>query len=75
MYDMSMQRKLKEIPDLSSFEGLLEVSTLCDLDKKILRMHYLEEKDYAFIADSLGYSESGIKKRHMKALKKLSNII
>lgn len=75
MYNVSMQRKLKEIPDLSTFEGLLKASTLSDLDKKILRMHYLEEKDYAFIADSLGYSESGIKKRHIKALKKLSNII
>lgn len=75
MYDMSMQRKLKDIPDLSTFEGLLEASTLSDLDKQILRMHYLEERDYAFIADSLGYSESGIKKRHKKALRKLSNII
>lgn len=75
MYDVSMQRKLKEIPDLSTFEGILKASTLNELDKKILRMHYLEELDYAFIADTLGYSESGIKKRHKKALKKLSKII
>ena len=75
MYNTTVQKALKEIPRLESFEQLLSESTLNELDKEILRMHYLDEKDFSYIADSLGYSESGIKKRHGKALKKLSSII
>ena len=74
-YDVSVQRTLKDIPKVSTFEEILNKSTLNELDKEIFRLHYLEEKDFAFIADKLGYSESGIRKRHSKALKKLSKII
>lgn len=75
MYNTSTQHALKEIASLEDFEGLLEASTLTALDKQIFKMHYLHEKDFAFIADSLGYSESGIRKRHLKALKKLSTLL
>lgn len=74
-YNVSMQRALKDIPTIAVFEDILKASTLNELDKEIFRLHYLEEKDFAFIADKLGYSESGIRKRHTKALKKLSKII
>lgn len=63
---------LKSIPDLVSFDDLLMRSTLSDLDKQILRLHYLEEKDFRYIGDTLGYAEITIKKRHVKALKKIS---
>lgn len=75
MYDVSVQRSLRGIAEVEVFENLLNASTLSELDKEIFRRHYIEEQDFAFIADELGYSESGIKKRHMKALKKLSRII
>lgn len=74
MYNVSMQRKLRNIPKISTFEDVLNQSTLSDLDKKILRLHYLDEKNFAMIADELGYSESGIRKRHSKILRKLSGI-
>lgn len=75
MYDTSVQRSLKSISEIRVFEDLLQQTTLSDLDKTILRLHYLQDKDFSFIADELGYSESGIRKRHLKALKKLANII
>lgn len=75
MYDVTMQRKLKDIPKISTFEDVLSASTLSELDKSILRLHYLKEQNFAQIADELGYSESGIRKRHGKILKKLSGII
>ena len=69
------RRKLKEIPKIETFEDLLSMSTLSDIDKDILRMHYLKEKDFRFIGDTLGFSEATIKARHKKALSKLNNIL
>lgn len=67
--------KLKEICLVTAFEDLLDLCTLSDINKEILRLHYLKEKDFRFIGDELGFSESAIKQRHRKALKKLGNII
>lgn len=65
------RNRLKKISDLVAFDDLLNRSTLSDTDKTILRLHYLDEKDFRFIADTLGFAESTIKKRHLKALDKL----
>lgn len=75
MYDTSVQKALKEIAEIDVFEKILSSSTLSELDKSIFRLHYLEDKDFTYIADELGYSESGIRKRHWKALKKLRKIL
>lgn len=72
---IDVRRKIKSIPSIESFDQLLEVSTLSDEDKEILRLHYLKDKDFRYIGDMLGYSESTIKYRHRKALKKLSKLI
>lgn len=72
---INVRRKIKSIPSVASFNELLEMSTLSDEDKEILRLHYLQEKDFRFIGDALGFSESTIKYRHKKALKKLSKLI
>lgn len=69
------RNKLKSICLVTTFEGLLSQCTLSDTDKEILRMHYLQEKDFRFIGDTLGFSEATIKQRHRKALKKLSALI
>lgn len=68
------RNRLKKISDLVAFDDLLNRSTLSDTDKTILRLHYLGEKDFRFIADSLGFAESTIKKRHLKALDKLMKL-
>ena len=72
---IKIKRKVKEIPDIRSFNGLLEASTLSDLDKEIIRMHYLQERDFSYIADSLGYNQKTIETRHKKALIKLSKLL
>lgn len=75
MYNTTTQRALRDVAQVETFEDILNASTLSDLDKQIFRLHYLKEQDFAFIADQLGYSESGIRKRHARAIKKLSKII
>jgi len=69
------RHKIEQIPDISSFNGLLDMCTLTDEDKELLKLHYLQGKDFRYIGDILGFSESTIKKRHKKALQKLSKIL
>lgn len=69
------RRKLSDIYDVRTFEQLIESCVLTDEDKAILRLHYLKGKDFRFIADELGFSESTIKRRHKKILSKLNKMI
>lgn len=69
------RRKLKDIYSVQNFEDLLESCILTEEDKIILRLHYLKGKDFRFIADELGYSESTVKRHHKKILSKLNNML
>lgn len=69
------RNKLKDIPTVTSFNELIENCTLSEEDKELLRMHYLQEKDFKYIGDMLGFAESTAKKRHRKALQKLSKLL
>lgn len=69
------RKKLKGIAEVSSFTSLINRATLSHVDKQILVLHYLDDKDFRYIGDILGYSESTIKKRHKKILAKLSKVL
>ena len=69
------RNKVKEIASITTFNELLDACTLTDEDKEILKMHYLQGKDFRYIGDTLGFSESTIKKRHKKALQKLNKLL
>ena len=69
------RKKIQNIADISSFQELLNQTTLSSADKRILFLHYIESYDFRYIGDMLGYSESTIKRRHKKALAKISKLI
>ena len=69
------RRKLKSIPLTAAFENILDLCTLSETDKEILRLHYIEDKDFRYIGDTLGFSEKSIKERHREALRKISYAI
>lgn len=69
------RKTIQQVGSFSTLQGLLDSSTLSDLDKEIVVMHYIQEKNFAYIGDELGYSESGIKKRHKKILNKISQLL
>lgn len=73
--DLSTRQKMKDVGSFSTLQELLENSTLSELDKKIVIMHYVEEKNFGYIGDELGYSESGVKKRHKRILRKLGQLL
>lgn len=68
------RRKIKDIATIKDFNELIDRSTLSEDDKALMRMHYLQGKDFRYIGDTLGFSESTIKYRHRKALKKISKL-
>lgn len=74
-YNKATQHSLKEIPDIKTFEELIEQLTISEEDKTLMRLHYIEDKNFAYIADVLGYSESWVKRKHLRILKKLNKII
>lgn len=69
------RKKIKGIASVSSFYSLIDSATLSATDKQILVLHYIEEKDFRYIGDTLGYSESTIKKKHKRILAKLSKLL
>lgn len=69
------KNKLQNIATISEFNQILESVTLSDEEKYILKMYYLKGKSFAFIADSLGYAEIIVNKKHCKILKKLSKVL
>lgn len=69
------RRRIQGIADISSFTDLLDKTTLSDEDKHLLKLHYIQGKDFRYIGDMLGYSESTIKRRHKKALVKISKLL
>lgn len=69
------RKKIKGIASVSSFYSLINSATLSQTDKQILILHYIDEKDFRFIGDTLGYSESTIKKKHRRILAKLSKVL
>lgn len=72
---MTAKRKLKGITHRSNFEDILREAMLSDEEKKIMRMYYIEKKNFAYIADEMGFSEAGIIKKHKKILKIIAQLI
>lgn len=68
------RKKLKQISSVKDFESLIEQTMLSEEEKKILWLHYKEQKTMAFIADELGMSEITVKKKHSKMLMKIGKM-
>ena len=69
------KKKLKDIPKLSTFNDILESSTLSDFEKEVVKLHYLKRVPLETIGDLKGYSRSAIMKVHKTILNKLSKIL
>ena len=69
------RRTLQQICEVEEFEQILKQCILTEDERTILRLHYLEGKNLAYIGDVLGWSESTVKAKHRKILKKLNNFL
>lgn len=69
------RRKLKAIPDIKTFNSVLDQCVLSDDERQLLQLHYIKGKDFRYIADYLGFAEVTIKCKHRTALEKISTIL
>lgn len=67
--------KVQEIPSVITFNALLDSCTISSKEKELMRMHYIEDKDFRYIGDMLGYSEITMKRWHHKILKKIGKLL
>lgn len=69
------RNKLKRIPTKIEFNSLLESIILSDKEKQLMQLYYVEQKDFDYIADLMGYSKAGIIKMHQRILKRIEALI
>ena len=67
------KHELKE--DIRTLADVLKSEYLSEEEKQILRLKYIDEQTFCFIADELGVSESYIKRHHKKLLNKITKIL
>ena len=72
---IAIKNRLKHISSVEDFRQMLNGVMLSDADKQMLEMIYIKGNDFRYIADSLGFSESTIKRRHKQAIAKLNNML
>lgn len=68
---IEIRKRLRGITSVAEFERLLNSRIITSEEKEILKMHYIEGKTLSYISDMLGYSESGIKKKHKSILRRI----
>ena len=66
-----IKRKITEISSTKTFNELIDSTILSSEEKAIIDDIYIKKLTLFAIAEKLGYSESGIKKKHSKILKRL----
>lgn len=71
---VNMRNKLLGIGEKERFIRILDAITISELDRKIMCLWYFDDKTFREIGDMLGYSESGIKKRHSKIIAKTTQL-
>lgn len=69
------RKRLKQIGSVKDFETLIEQSMLSEEEKRILWLHYKEQKTMTYIADELGMSEITVKRKHSKVLRKIGKLL
>lgn len=66
---------INAIPRKSDLRALLDAINISDEEREIMRLRYEACKSWDYIADTLGYSLSSVKRRHGRILDKISKII
>lgn len=71
---VKMRSRLREL-DKCDFIALMDKCIITDEENEIMKRHYLKGQTFAFIADTLGYSESAVKYKHKSVIKRISRYL
>ena len=53
---------------------LLDQLVLSEEERELMELLYVKRKPLTYIADIMGFSESGIKKMHCRIIKRMNNL-
>lgn len=69
------KHKAQSVSRRSDLLTAISEANLDDTDRQILTMFYVQGKPFGYIADTLGYSQRQIVRRHKTALTKIIAIL
>lgn len=69
------RQKIKDIPNVKTFDELLERCMLTDEERYIMRQHYYKGRSFQSIAQEICISEDWLKHRHKKILQKIQRLL
>lgn len=69
------RHKLRSISSLDEFNHLIDKCVLSDEERSVVYAHYVNGKPLGYIADSMGFSVSTVKRIHSKALGRLAYLL
>ena len=74
-YNRETRRRITQMPAMAEYRSLMQRAKLTPVGRAVCDLKYLEGQNLSYIGDRLGYSESGIKRIHQRALQKISKLI
>lgn len=72
---VKIRTKVKKISKVTTFNELLDNCTISPEEKMLMRLHYIDKKDFRYIGDELGYTEVTMKRWHKRILQKLNKML
>lgn len=58
----------------AEIEAKLDEIVLSEEERELMTLLYLKRKPLGYIADIMGFSESGLKKMHCRIIKRMTNL-
>ena len=74
-YNREARRRITQMPAMAEYRILMQRAKPTPIERAVCDLKYLDGQNLAYIGDKLGYSESGIKRIHRRALQKISKLI
>ena len=69
------RQRIAELPRVQDYQSLMDNANLTEVERVVCDYKYRRGWSLSQIGEELGYSESGIKRIHLRALKKLEKLI
>lgn len=75
MSHIETRRYLRQISDVAAFNEIINAVILSEQEKQLMQLHYIDKQDFRFIGDTLGLSESSVKRKHREILRTIERYI
>lgn len=74
MTEHILRKHILEGMTKAEIEAKLDEIVLSEEERELMTLLYLKRKPLGYIADIMGFSESGLKKMHCRIIKRMTNL-